>query len=57
MPARSCSMSRAELAEGSVELAGVSLVGEPRGEGEAEGIVCATERKNSSMYSRDLGSY
>ncbi len=49
MPARSWSMSRAELVEGSVEGAGVSDVGED----EPDGMVWATVRKNSSMYWRD----
>ena len=46
-------MSRAVLAEGSAEGAGVS----EDGDGEPEGMVWATVRKNSSMYWRDWGSY
>lgn len=57
IPARSCNMSRAELADGSWELAVASLGDAPVGEGLEEGMVCATSRKNWSMYSRDLGSY
>ena len=44
-------MSRAEL--GSAEVEGVS----PVGDGEPEGMVWATVRKNSSMYWSDNGSY
>ena len=53
-------MSRAELFEdGSEELmvAGTCPLGGDAEGGESVGIVAATERKNSSMYSRDFGSY
>lgn len=33
------------------------LGGSDDGEGVLEGIVCATLRKNSSMYCREAGSY
>lgn len=60
MPALSWSMSRAELFEdGSDELmvGGVCPVdGDVVGE-ESVGMVAATERKNSSIYSSDFGSY
>lgn len=46
-------MSRAVFAEGSDDGAGVS----EEGEGEPEGMVWATVRKNSSMYWSDCGSY
>ena len=56
IPARSCSMSRAELDEGSVDVPPASD-GEPLGDGEPDGMVWATVRKNSSMYWSDCGSY
>lgn len=33
------------------------MSGEVVGEGDDDGIDCATERKKSSMYCRDAGSY
>ncbi len=59
IPARSCSISRAEpgtLAV-SVELVADVSVGEGTGEGDEEGMVWATVRKKSSMYWREAGSY
>ena len=46
MPARSCSISRAEVEEGSWELVAGSLGDAPVGEGLDDGMVCATSRKN-----------
>lgn len=53
MPARSCSMSRVEFWDESA----ASSSGEPDGDGDADGIDCATTRKKSSMYCSELGSY
>lgn len=53
MPARSCNMSRVELYIESL----ASISGEPEGEGDADGIDCATVRKKSSMYCSEFGSY
>lgn len=53
MPARSCNISRVELYIESL----ASISGEPEGEGDADGIDCATVRKKSSMYWSELGSY
>lgn len=47
IPARSCSISRVEFCIGSVE---DSPSGDVVGEGDDDGIDCATARKNSSMY-------
>lgn len=59
MPARSWSMSRAEPAiDDSMADVGCGVLGgSDDGEGVLEGIVCATLRKNSSMYCRETGSY
>ena len=60
MPARSWSISRAEPGAGTASrdeesLGDVSLV--VLGGVKPDGIVCATLRKNSSMYCREVGSY
>lgn len=54
MPARSCSMSRVELGMESVD---ASRSGEGETDGDSDGMDCATDRKKSSMYCSDVGSY
>lgn len=59
IPARSWSMSRAEPAieDSMAEVGWGVLGGSDDGDGVLEGMVCATLRKNSSMYCREAGSY